>query len=336
MNKRLLIGGALTFLILLLCYFWFQSSSPPMEGMSKTSNGALASNPQSTPSDSAANTPEPTKVPWETGKQKEELVKEIWDAENARSLDFYGKVIDQYGQPVVEATVIGNVMIGQGFNSSRDEAHTTQTDTEGSFKFTGLHGMRLGVVPSKPGYEYNLRSESNWTENYKADSNQPVIFTLWKLKGAEPMVHTKIEAGLACNGTPRHFDVVTGRRDAGKLVATLTRNPLDITPGNPFDWTLTLDIEDGGLIKIIDSYPNEAPADGYQTITINMPANTKNWTPSVVQSYYFYDGRNYGRVTINIMANYQPPPTHIEFEAYMNPSGSRNLEYDKFKEVKVR
>ncbi len=39
-------------------------------------------------------------------------------------------------------------------------------------------------------------------------------------------------------------------------------------------------------------------------------------------------GQNYGKVTINLMANYEPPPTHFEIDAYVNPAGSRNLEID--------
>jgi hypothetical protein len=158
---------------------------------------------------------------------------------------------------------------------------------------------------------------------------------MWKLQGAEPMVHTSIQSGLACDGTPRKFDPLTGRRDAGDLVATLTRNPVNIDGGKRFDWALTLGIEGGGLIPINDLYPNEAPADGYQSsVAINMPSDAKNWTPSVVQSYYIFDGKNYGRITINIMANYQPPPTHFEIDSYVNPAGSRNLEFDQTKQVR--
>jgi hypothetical protein len=161
-----------------------------------------------------------------------------------------------------------------------------------------------------------------------------MVFHIWKLQGAEPMVHTSIQSGLACDGTPRKFDPQTGRRDAGNLAVALTRNPVNIDRGRPFDWTLNLRITGGGLIPITDLYPNVAPADGYQsTVTINMPADTDNWTPSVEQSYYVFDGKNYGRITINIMANYQPPPTHFEIDSYVNPAGSRNLEFDPVKQV---
>ena len=83
------------------------------------------------------------------------------------------------------------------------------------------------------------------------------------------------------------------------------------------------------MIEIKDLYPDEAPTNGYQSVTVVMPANAKNWTPSLIKSYYFYDGQHYGRVTVRVKASYQPPPTYADFDAYVNPSGSRNLEREK-------
>jgi hypothetical protein len=256
--------------------------------------------------------------------------------ENAKSLDFYGKVIDQFGNPVVGVNVDAGVGLYVSFTRSGGKNYITETDTTGRFSFVGIHGAGVGFTLKKEGYSYNQRlSSSSRPKDYVPDSSRPVIFTMWKLKGAEPMVHTSIQAGLACDGTPRSFDVLTGRRDTGDLIATLTRTPVNIDRGKPFDWTLTLGIAGGGLIEIADPYPYKAPAGGYQSsIAINMPADAKDWNSSVVRSYYIYDGRNYGRVTIDIMADYQPPPTHFEIDSYVNPSGSRNLEFDPAKQVR--
>ena len=159
------------------------------------------------------------------------------------------------------------------------------------------------------------------------------------------MLHITLEAGLPVNGTPRNFDLLKGRRDTGDLTATLIRNPVNIDPQKNFDWTLTLSVNGGGLIamkdlwgsgpfKPNDLYPYEAPTSGYQTITINMPAASKNWADGFdFRSYYFYDGQHYGRVTISVQPDYPPPMTHASFDAYVNPSGSRNLEFDETKQI---
>ena len=75
----------------------------------------------------------------------------------------------------------------------------------------------------------------------------------------------------------------------------------------------------------------KAPPDGYQSIRVVMRANDPKWTSSMDRSYYFFDGKNYGRLKIALEANCQPPPCYFNIEAYLNPSGSRNLEYDREK-----
>jgi len=287
----------------------------------------------STPAGKSALTPEMLALKQNPKVQAmEKLVAGI----NAKPINVYGKVIDQFGQPVVDAKVNGATLLLMGFDHSGGESFPTTTDSEGRFSFTGLHGARFGLDIEKAGYKYDTQLYVNWWNNYKPDPDNPAIFHMWKLQGAEPLVHTSIQAGLSCNGSPRNFDVLAGLRDAGDLVVTLTRNPVNIDRSKPFDWTLTFGIANGGLIEITDLYPNEAPAGGYQpSVAINMPADAKNWTPSVVKSYYIYDGKNYGRITINIMADYQPPPTHFEIDSYVNPvPGDRNLEFDPAQAIK--
>jgi len=64
-----------------------------------------------------------------------------------------------------------------------------------------------------------------------------------------------------------------------------------------------------------------------------MSADDKNWTPSASGSFYFKSGQTYGRLTINVTANFQPPPTYFGADIYANPSGSQNLEFDSSKQI---
>jgi hypothetical protein len=156
---------------------------------------------------------------------------------------------------------------------------------------------------------------------------------MWKLKGAEPMIYARIHKDIPCDGTQETFDLLA-RQGKGDLQITLTRNPVSIDRSKPFDWTLIIGLANGGLVENTDTYPYEAPAEGYQpSITITMPSDDKNWTPFVSKSYYFHNGTNYGRMTISIMADFQPPPTLFDAYIYANPSGSRDLEFDPSKQT---
>lgn len=261
---------------------------------------------------------------------------EMWMwSENHKSMDFYGTIVDQNNRPVEGVSVTAGVGTYDGPTRSGGQKYFTVSDVEGRFSFTGIHGAGSGYLLEKSGYEFNQRQPfASRPKDYVPDPNKPAILSIWKLQGAEPMLRTQIQAGLACDGTPRRLDLLTGRRDTGNLVVALTRKPTNIDRGRPFDWTLTLEIPGGGLIETSDIYPYKAPSGGYESsISINMPANTKQWTPQVNRSYYIFDGKNYGRITIDIMANYQPPPTHFEVASYMNPMGSRNLEFDQAKQL---
>ena len=63
--------------------------------------------------------------------------------------DFYGKVIDQHGNPVVGAKVSAEVNREFGPGGSA----TTQTDSDGLFQFTGLRGKALNITPEKEGFQ---------------------------------------------------------------------------------------------------------------------------------------------------------------------------------------
>ncbi|MEI6861744.1 MAG: carboxypeptidase-like regulatory domain-containing protein [Verrucomicrobiota bacterium] len=166
------------------------------------------------------------------GQARLQQFQQILDAENSKPQNYYGKVVDQYGNPVAGATVMGNILLNVGFESSRREAHQTATDNEGLFQFTGLHGADLGVTVRKEGYEMEARGAG-----YKGPTNgkdptpaDPAVFILWKLQGAEPMTHAQLDSRLVYDSQAgtfgAAFDLTTGKRSgAGELRITLTQNP---------------------------------------------------------------------------------------------------------------
>jgi hypothetical protein len=257
-------------------------------------------------------------------------------AQNNNPQDFYGKVIDQYGQPVVGASVTGWITFLRGMDSDeKREAHKTETDVKGLFQFTGLRGASISADVAKEGYEIDYRVGYKVPAGGITSPDDRAILTMWKLKGPEPMTHANIHAYIPCDGSVTRFDLLTGKKNpGGDLIVKLTRNPVDIIRGNSFDWSVMLQIPNGGMQEILDLYPNEAPADRYQPeMTFKFPADMPKWTYSFSHSFYLKskDGQIYGRMNVHIMANFQPPPTLFDVEIYANPSGSRNLEFDQNK-----
>jgi hypothetical protein len=274
-----------------------------------------------------------------TSGEKGQVALAIMQVANAQRIVFYGQIVDQNGQPVGGVKVEGSTLLVLGADHSGGNYYQTSSDSEGRFSFLDAHGNGLGFKFEKPGYEYNYRQPQGWTAEYKPDPNAPVVFTLWKLAGAEPMVHWQLNRiGLTVDGTANNFDLLAGQRARpGDIVVQFARTPLNIEQGKPFNWVLTLQIPTGGFAEITGPYPNEAPANGYKpTITITMPASAKNWTPSFDHSYYFTarNGQVFGRMTVHLVGDYLTPPTHFELEVYANPSKSRNLEFDPAKQIK--
>ena len=269
----------------------------------------------------------------------------LWDAYNQTRQDLYGKVIDQDGHPVAGVEVTGTIEFIQA--DKPDLHYKTQTDTNGLFQFTGLHGAGLAVKVAKAGYEMDNQSGGAvFDPSGQSSPTNRVIFMMWKLRGPEPMKHVLINSSVPCDGTPEHFDLLSSKmnhtmpdvqRSSGDFLVKLTRDPLIVDRRRPFNWSVELAITNGGFFGITDQiYPYEAPAGGYKSkIEFSFQTNTVGWTNEVMRNYYFkaHDGKVYGRMKLDILADRPQPPTYFDADIYVNPAGSRNLEFDGAKQI---
>jgi len=156
----------------------------------------------------------------------------MW-SENHKSLDFYGRIIDQDGRPVEGAKVIAAVGTIVSFTESGGTKYVTVSDAEGRFSFIGIRGSGCGYLLEHPGYVFSQRQPfASRPKDYVPDPNKPSVLSMWKLQGAEPMVKARIHGYIPCDGTPTVFDLITGKRVAsgGNLTVRLSRNPVDIYP----------------------------------------------------------------------------------------------------------
>lgn len=268
--------------------------------------------------------------------QKIETISRIESAFHA-PIAFYGRVIDQFGNPVVGA-LVGFAPV-DGFLESGSYYEKT-SDDQGYFAIEGLKGAGMSVGVSKDGY-YGIKGKSNMTFGYGMgpDSHRrvpptkdnPAIFELHKAGEAEPLqILSSRQVVVPPTGEPVRFNLKTGRCGSGDLL---------ISSGHGegtkyrFDWWFEFLIESGGLIERDSQFDFLAPEKGYlPKVRIDMVTTDDRWQ-RVVEADYFVklaDG-TYARISLRLYPS--KSRNMIVLESYLNPSGSRNLEYDPDKVV---
>ena len=255
---------------------------------------------------------------------------EMMTVTDNQAQDFYGRVIDQYGEPVAGADVIGQTSLGMG----RGRSCKTQTDGDGLFQFTGIRGASLGVMPKKEGFQIEGHGLGLKGKNGPETSpDHRAVYTMWKLKGPEPMWHSEVaNRKLQSDGRMYTIDflksqITEGTNAAGDMLIQMQR-PAQVKPREKYDWALTMTAIRGGFIEVTnDDYLNEAPEGGYQ------PEFKLN-----AQKTFYLKSRNgqvYGHFSFKELSpDYRGRgPAAIQIEYYVNPAGSRNLEFDQAKQL---
>jgi hypothetical protein len=167
---------------------------------------------------------------------------EVMALQDNQSQDFYGKVVDQYGQPVVDADVTAHISLTMGDGGT----HTTQTDANGLFQLTGIRGQSLSITPSKAGFQIDSAHLGlKGLNGIESAPNKRETYTMWKLNGAQPMIHGEITSRkIIPDGSPFTIDFVKGQiaeetNDAGDIIVKI-QAPLEVKPRQQFDWSFTM------------------------------------------------------------------------------------------------
>jgi hypothetical protein len=265
-------------------------------------------------------------------------------------IEFYGKIVDQHGEPIANAEVKLS-----GYSSPKKTPMMLTSDPQGRFEVKNLKGPFLRIYVKKEGYinylgvidkdsdrhiDYDLDAANN--ERYK-DPKNPTLFHLYKLGPSEPLIHHEdrrptihIDGSI----TKISLDNLNGegkRGDGPHQIEVKYQSRRQ--PGNDryYDWYVEASIPGGGFFKNNDEYQFEAPASGYvETIrheyTSHMPKD--KWTPFVCVRYFvkFPDG-THGIIILRVSGSRVSTsenqglahPLSIE-QSWINPKvGSRNL-----------
>ncbi len=254
-------------------------------------------------------------------------------------INFYGKVVDENEQPVEDA----HIKLDWNDQSARGTSYSeTVSDANGFFSLTGVEGKILGVRPEKESYYTSLEQNrfvfeyaAFWEEKsyHEPDPDKPVIFHLRKKGEAEPLIKRYAQISLPRNGSVVRFDLFEGKQSqAGQLELQAWCSEKDAE--GKYDWRLIIQVPSGGIKDTKEEFAFSAPESGYApTLEINMLRNLgKDWKSSVEQQAYVAFGNpvQYTRINFRMTGLGE----NFYMDCWVNPSGSRNLEYDKEKEIK--
>lgn len=301
---------------------------------------ATVSAPPVTPQ--TAQAPSPPIAEAERFKEASALVDSVFSA----PIEFYGRVIDQNGNPVPYANV--GYTAADKFNASGSN-YTGQADAEGYFQIKGIQGAGLSVAVRKDGYYFVDEtidqsvpsSAATFAYGMGPDSyrrpapakDKPAVFVLHKMGKPEPLVRVEQSTRIPKDGTPVTVDLLTGRLspNGDMRVETWTGAPVN---GRKFDWHCRITVPGGGLMERKGQFDFEAPSEGYEeSVELGMPNDAEKWTSDQQRNYFVQlpDGR-FARVSFRMIAGGNH---YFILESFLNPTpGDRNLEFDPAKVVK--
>lgn len=275
-----------------------------------------------------------------TSQDKEKLGK-IMSVFSA-SIAFYGKVVDESGRPVAGANVFYSAADRYFGKSTK---YTGVSDINGLFSLRGAKGAGLYVEVSKEGYDrvanrsYGSFGYGMPSGNAPPSEGDPALFLLRKRGDAEGLISVDRDVMIPKDGTPVEVSLSTGKpvepgRGDVRIECWANNANLDPNLSQPYDWHCRISVPGGGMVQRIGEFNFEAPEDGYVTSEeIEMPHNTQKWSKNFTEEYFLkLSGNRYARMKFRITSDRNQ---FASVTSYLNPSGSRNLEFDPNKRIIV-
>ena len=252
----------------------------------------------------------------------------------------YGKLEDQFGNPIQGAEITGDVTVFNGYAGTHEKVLTT-SDARGLFTLDGGRGQILGVLPQKAGYALaSLNAGGDYSKEEAkrhADPDNPVAIKMWKLQGEEPLLRINQNYTLHYTNEPIHFDLIEGRKvsSGGDITITVHRAQGIVSERHEQEWSLEIEAVSGGLVGSsgTERTTYAAPESGYRSgetfvLSTNPPYK---WSGGLSEGFFVKsrEGQVYSKLRLVFRINENPEDfMSISFSGVANTNGSRNWEGD--------
>ena len=164
------------------------------------------------------------------------------------------------------------------------------------------------------------------------DAQHPVIYQAWKLGPDPGLDRHKHQFKVVPDGRFYTIDLFKGLIEEGKVVGSLRVAVARAEPRKfnvPYDWSVSIDVPEGGIVEANEPFLFLAPHAGYQhTYSLLEKVGDPRWGVNVDRGLYLRLGSP--PVYIALKAEFSSDfagEALVDFEYWINPSGSRNLQH---------
>lgn len=292
----------------------------------------------------------------EKGKSdtKEQSLVNKWKAIYNNPIDFWGKVIDQNGNPISRARVEVTVYNDPSWSfDGRSLKDIRASDSKGRFEILGVKGEGVAVKASAQGYvslfderqgdlsfrKISYARQSSEKYNRHPTKDTPAVLVLRK-KAAPALlsVSSRKFVSIPRDGSLQLIELKESGGKKGMVVEVrLESESPEPFSYDPYYWQFKFRVSGGEVQPRTDPNRFEAPPDGYfPKWDIEMLKTTgRSWrrsNPSETRDYWVKFGNgDFGRLNVSVSTGRRHT---VSIDSWYNLEGSRNLEYDS-REAKV-
>lgn len=331
--------AVLTFAICVI-FLWFVRSRVHPAPDALTLNTTKPDSTKGSLSESVANANNVPSIPGVENSDRQRAVQFVQSI-YAAPVGLYGRVQDQFGAPVSGANIEFSVL--DRFWESGTK-YTRLSEGDGSFSLTGVKGAAVSVAVWKDGYGgIAEKSTGSFSFGVPFDAHRdrpsptkdnPAIFVLRKKAEADALFVANRDVRISKDGTPVDVSLRTGKsvgHDKGDIRIECWTSDLMKDNKGHYKWHSRVSVPGGGLMVRTDTELDfVAPESGYQpSVEIDMPQDASNWRrDSDAQYWVKLSSGTFARMRFRITT---AGGHFATISSYLNPSGSRNLEYDENK-----